>query len=155
MVAYEFKEFPEVWVIFITENDLFSARLPIYHVERVITELDQPFEDAAHIMYVNGDYRAEDAVGKLMHDFFCDDPAQMHYKELAKRADFFKHETKGVNAVCKIMQDLMREERDAWLNEERTNTALDMLRDNKPMEEIIKYSHLPQERIEALAQKLR
>ena len=151
----EFKEFPEVWVIFITENDIFNAGLPIYHVERVITELDQPFEDAAHIMYVNGDYRAEDAVGKLMHDFFCDDPSQMHYKELAKRADFFKHETKGVSAVCKIMQDLMREERDAWLNEERTNTALDMLRDNKPMEEIIKYSHLPQERIEALAQQLR
>ena len=150
----EFKEFPEVWVIFITENDIFNAGLPIYHVERVITELDQPFEDAAHIMYVNGDYRAEDAVGKLMHDFFCDDPAQMHYKELAKRADFFKHETKGVSAVCKIMQDLMREERDAWLNEERTNKALDMLRDNKPMEEIIKYSHLPQERIEALAQQL-
>ena len=150
----DFKEFPEVWVIFITENDIFNAGLPISHVERVITELDQPFEDAAHIMYVNGDYRAEDTVGMLMHDFFCDEPAQMHYKELARRADFFKHETKGVNAVCKIMQDLIREERDAWLNEERTNTALDMLRDNKPMEEIIKYSHLPQERIEALAQQL-
>ena len=151
----EFKEFPEVWVIFITENDIFRAELPIYHVERVITELDQPFEDAAHIMYVNGEYRAEDAVGMLMHDFFCDDPDQMHYKELAKRADFFKHETKGVNAMCKIMQDLQDESHNSGLDEARTNTALKMLHDNKPMEEIIRYSDLPQERIEALAQQLR
>ena len=154
MVAYEFKEFPEVWVIFITENDIFNAGLPIYHVERVITELDQPFEDAAHIMYVNGEYRAEDAVGMLMHDFFCDDPDQMHYKELAKRADFFKHEPKGVNSMCKIMQDLRNESRTEGLDEARTTTALDMLRDNEPIEKIIKYSHLPLERIEELAQQI-
>ena len=73
-------------------------------------------------MYVNDDYRAEDAAGMLMHDFFCDNPAQMHYEELAKRADSFKHETKGMNAVCKIIQDLIREEHDWWLNEERTNS---------------------------------
>lgn len=128
-------------------------------MERIITELKRSFDDAAHIMYVNGGYRAEDAIGLLIHDFFCDDPARMHYKELAQRTDFFKHEPKGVNAVCKIMQELMAEERADWrnegLDEARTHTALDMLRDNKPMEEIIKYSHLPQERIEALAQQLR
>lgn len=76
----------------------------------------------------------------------------MHYKELAQRADFFKHEPKGIDAVCKIMQDLQNEGRNDSLEEARTHTALDMLRDNKPMEDIIKYSHLPQERIETLAQ---
>ena len=150
----KYKDFPEIWVIFITENDIFDAGLPMYHVERVVTELNQPFEDAAHIAYVNGEYRAKDAIGMLMHDFFCEDPAQMHYKVLAKRADFFKHETKGVNAVCEIMQELLKSEREEWLNEERTSTAMEMLRDNKPIEEIIKYSHLPQERIEALAMQL-
>ena len=90
----------------------------------------------------------------LMHDFFCDDPAQMHYKELAKRADFFKHEPKGVNSMCKIMQDLRNESRTEGLDEARTTTALDMLRDNEPIEKIIKYSHLPLERIEELAQQI-
>ncbi len=154
----EYKDFPEIWVIFITENDIFGAGLSMYHVERVVTELDRLFEDAAHITYVNGAYRAEDAIGMLMHDFFCEDPAQMHYKELARRADFFKHEQKGVNAVCEIMQELMNEERidshNAGLDEARTHTAIDMLRDNEPIEKIIKYSHLSQERIEELAMQL-
>lgn len=151
----KFKDLPEVWVIFITENDIFGAGLPLYHVERVVTELEKPFGDAAHVMYANGDYRAEDALGLLMHDFFCDDPAQMHYKELAKRADFFKHEPKGVNAMCKIMQDLQDEGRlkgrIEGIDEANTRMAREMLHDNEPMEKIIKYSHLPQERIEELA----
>ncbi|WP_407398515.1 Rpn family recombination-promoting nuclease/putative transposase [Anaerovibrio sp.] len=40
-------------------------------------------------------------------------------------------------------------------NEEREATALDMLRDNKPMEEIIKYSHLSEERIKELAKQFK
>ncbi len=39
-------------------------------------------------------------------------------------------------------------------DEERTSTALDMLRDNEPIEKIIKYSHLSKERIEQLAMQL-
>ena len=150
----KYQDFPEVWVIFITENDLFDARLPMYHVERVITELGRPFEDATHIAYVNGAYRAEDPIGLLMHDFFCEDPTQMHYKVLAKRADFFKHETRGVNAMCEIMQELMKSEREEWLNEERTSTAMEMLRDNEPMDKIIKYSRLSQQRIDELSKQL-
>ncbi len=40
------------------------------------------------------------------------------------------------------------------LTEGRTETALDMLRDNEPIEKIIKYSHLPKERILELAQQI-
>lgn len=35
-------------------------------------------------------------------------------------------------------------------DKERTATALDMLADDKPIEEIVKYSHLPKEKILAL-----
>lgn len=60
--------------------------------------------------------------------------------------------------MCEIIQELRYEARleghSEGLDEARTHTALEMLRDNKPLEEIVKYSHLPQERIEALAQKL-
>jgi hypothetical protein len=158
----KYKDFPEIWVIFITENDIFGAQLPMYHVERSVIELNKLFEDAAHIIYVNGEYRGDDDMGLLMHDFFCTDPAKMHFPELAKRADFLKHNNKGVKAMCEIMQKLQAEGHAAGLAEgrlegrleERTSLALDMLRDKKPMDEIIKYSRLTPERIEELAQQL-
>lgn len=46
---------------------------------------------------------------------------------------------------------------DGWkdgYNKMATSTALDMLRDNKPMEEIVKYSHLPEAKILELAQQI-
>ena len=35
------------------------------------------------------------------------------------------------------------------------NIAIDMLRDNKPIEKIIKYSHLPEARVKKLAQQIK
>ena len=86
----------------------------------------------------------------------------MHYPELAERADFFKHKKEGVNTMCNIMQTLHDEGRAEGRVEGRaegqlemaTNTALDMLRDNEPIEKIIKYSRLSEERIKELALQL-
>lgn len=38
----------------------------------------------AHILYVNGEYRDDSAIGKLMHDFNCADADDMHYGLLAE-----------------------------------------------------------------------
>ena len=55
----EFLALPETWVIFITENDIYGAGCPLYHVERIIEELQRPFDDRAHILYVNGANRED------------------------------------------------------------------------------------------------
>ena len=41
----EFSELPETWGIFITENDIYGAGHPLYHVERIVRELQRPFDD--------------------------------------------------------------------------------------------------------------
>lgn len=43
----------ETYVIFITENDVLKAGLPIYHIDHIIQETGEPFGDEAHIIYVN------------------------------------------------------------------------------------------------------
>ena len=150
----EYQDFPEIWVIFITENDILGGGLPMYHVERTITELNhKKFDDATHIAYVNGSYRGSDALGLLMQDFFCSDPTKMHYPELARRTDYFKHESKGVKAMCEIMKQLQDESRAEILTQ--VTAAIGMLKDNKPVEEITKYTSLSEEELQKLAQQLR
>lgn len=100
----EFSELPETWVIFITENDIYGAGYPLYHVERIVQELQRSFDDGAHILYVNGSNREDTPLGRLMQDFFCERPEQMNYKELAQRVDYFKAEAEGVNAMCELME---------------------------------------------------
>ncbi len=103
----DFADLPEVYIIFITEKDVMNGGLPLYHVNRVVRETGKNFDDEAHIVYVNGEYQGDTPLGKLMHDFSCKNPSEMHYKILADRTRYFKEDEKGVAAMCKIMEELI------------------------------------------------
>ena len=56
--------------------------------------------------------------------------------------------------MCEIMEKLHEDGRQEGLTQGRSQMALDMLRDKKPIEEIIKYSRLTPEQVQELAQQL-
>ena len=105
----------ETYVIFITENDVLKAGLPIYHVDRTVRETGTFFNDQAHIVYVNSQIKDETALGKLMHDFFCTNSKDMYYPVLANRVWYFKENEKGVATMCRAMEQ-MRDETAAEQN---------------------------------------
>ncbi|MCM1123098.1 MAG: hypothetical protein NC416_10985, partial [Eubacterium sp.] len=107
----ETEDIPDSYVIFITENDVMKGNQPIYPVERYVTIGEEKvlFGDGSHIIYVNGKYRGDDEIGKLMHDFSCTEPDDMNFEELARRARYFKNDEKGVAAMCKMMEDMRNE----------------------------------------------
>ena len=82
----------ETFVIFITENDVMKADLPIYHIDRVVKETGKLFKDEAHIIYVNSQIKNETKLGRLMHDFSCTNAKDMHNKILADRVRYFKED---------------------------------------------------------------
>ena len=139
----------ETYVIFITENDVLKAGLPIYHVDRTVRETGTVFNDQAHIVYVNSQIKDETALGKLMHDFFCTNSKDMNYPILAQRVRYFKEDTKGVAAMCRAMEKM----RDETEHETSVKHALAMLADGMPYEKVAKYSELPIEEVRALAEK--
>lgn len=105
------EDIPDSYVVFITENDVMKGRQPLYPVERYVAigEDKVLFGDGSHILYVNGKYRGNDEVGKLMYDFSCTDPDDMNYEVLAKKARYFKRDEEGVAAMCKMMEDMRNE----------------------------------------------
>ena len=70
---------------------------------------NEPFNDREHILYVNGQYKGEDDLGKLMHDFLCNDPDDMNFDILADRTRYFKENPEGVSEMCKAMEDMRNE----------------------------------------------
>lgn len=107
--SIDFDELPETYVVFITENDVIGDGQPIYQIERYISGSGRKFEDGTHIIYVNGEYRGETPIGKLMHDFFCKDPADMYYDVLADRVRFFKEGKEGTAIMCRAMEEMVKE----------------------------------------------
>ncbi len=121
----DFDRLPETWVIFITENDVMGKGLPLYPIERCFLGTGERFEDGSHILYVNGAYRGDTPIGKLMHDFSCTDAADMYYGTLADRVRFFKESKEGIEIMCRAMEDM----RNQTLKEGMINVAKKMLED--------------------------
>ena len=86
---------------------------------------------------MNGEYRDETPLGKLMHDFSCTDPADMYYGVLAERVRFFKESKEGVAIMCRAMEDMRNESLQEGMKEEKRLTVLRMLEIGKyALEEI-------------------
>lgn len=58
------------------------------------------------VLYVNGEYRDDSDIGKLMHDFNCTSADDMNFEILAEKTRYLKENPKGVSEMCKVMEDL-------------------------------------------------
>lgn len=143
----DFDNLPETYVVFITENDVMRKGKPLYQIERCIVETGERFEDGTHILYVNGAYRDESPIGKLMHDFSCTNPSDMYYGVLADRVKFFKESKEGIAVMCKAMEDM----RNQTLKEGMMEVALRMLKAGKyALDEIVAISGLSLDEVKEL-----
>lgn len=143
----DFDKLSETWVIFITENDVMGKGLPLYPVERCFLGTGERFEDGSHILYVNGAYRGDTPIGKLMHDFSCTDAADMYYGTLADRVRFFKESKEGIEIMCRAMEDM----RNQTLKEGMINVAKKMLEDGTiTLEKIAEFVGLSVEEVKKI-----
>ena len=146
-----FDVLPEIYVIFITENDYYKKGMPIYEIEKTVKGTDLTFDDGCNIIYVNGAYRADDAIGRLMHDFRTTDASEMYYDEIANRVRMHKQEEQGAKTMCRIFEEYGEEVR----AEAKIEFVEDLLRQNKLTdEEISAVTKVPLEQVKQIAQRL-
>ncbi len=74
---------------------------------------------------VNGEYRGDSDVGKLMHDFNCTKASDMIFPLMAEKTRYLKENSKGVSEVCKQMEDLRNES----ILEGKILTLIDLVQD--------------------------
>ena len=134
------------YTIFITENDVFGDGKPFHRIERKDLDGDgEPlFDDGEHILYVNGSYRDQSEIGKLMHDFGCWNPDEMNYDLMRQATKFYKEDPKGVEIVCMAFEQTR--------NEKAIRIAVNLIEAGKmSLEEIADACELPLEKVVELA----
>ena len=111
-----FKQLPKTYVIFITAKDIFKQELQAYHIERIIKENGQPFDDGSYIIYFNTSKIENNSLGRLAEDFHTNDPKQMHSTILSKRVaelkstDFMQKGDKNMNILLERYRQAALEE---------------------------------------------
>lgn len=143
----DFDALPETYVIFITEHDVIGDGQPVYKIERYISGSGKKFEDGSHILYVNGEYRDETPIGKLMHDFSCTDPENMYYGALADRVRFFKESKEGIAIMCKVMEDMRNQ---AALERAKTVVYRMLAAGRYSLEEIADITEIPLDEVKKM-----
>ena len=121
------------------------------HINRIIEELQTPFDDGNHIIYVNGAYKNDASdIGKLMHDFRCTSSIDMFYDVLKRGMHHFKETEGGRTIVCKAIETYGEQ----MALETRIENALKMIARGKlTLEEIAEDSGLSLEKVKELADK--
>jgi len=75
----------------------------------------------------------------------------MNFKLLADRTRYLKENPKGVSEMCKVIEDMRREEREEGIKEGMKTAALRMLADGTlALEKIAEYAGLSVEEIRKL-----
>ena len=123
----KFTELPTTYIIFITENDIWGGGQALYPVNKTLGGIRIPFEDRQHILYVNASYKGDDDIGRLMHDFLCSDPDDMYTQMLADKARYLKTDPKGVDIMCKVMEDLREESIQRGIDQNRVESIKNII----------------------------
>ncbi len=163
----KFTDLPNLFIIFILEQDYFEKGNPVYRVKKILDIKDEdgnylPFDDDCNIMYVNGKYRGDDPLGKLMHDFSTANADEMYFKELADKMRFFKQDEEGVKMASKIVEEYgderaaeaLKQGIQQGIQQKAEESAIKMLQDNLSTDKTAQYSGLPLEKVLELQKRL-
>ena len=126
-----FKELKDSYVIFIYKRDKFGKGLPLYHVDRYIKETEETFGDGSHIIYVNGSYNGDDAIGKLVSDFHQTDSEKMYYSELADGVEHYKETEKGRGNMSEAVEKYAREYAEECVIVEKITSVKNLMKNMK------------------------
>ena len=124
----DFDTLPKSYVIFITDEDIAGAGLPIYHVAKTVKETKEEFRDQAYIIYVNSKIQDDTELGstelgRLMHDFHCKSPDDMYSRVLAERVRSIKETQEGEDDMCREMEKIYEEGREKGIEEKARETV--------------------------------
>lgn len=157
----DFSKLPEVYVIFVTENDVLNEGRPLYTIERVIAESGKKFGDGSHIVYVNCEHKdSETALGRLVHDFLCcESGKEFYYGTLGDRTSYLKGEQEEVRDVSLLVDEyakgLAEEAAAKATKEQQKISAIRMLELGKlALSEIAECSGLSLSTVRRMAKKL-
>ena len=152
-------------VIFITLTDVLKGKRPLYTIERVIREIDTPFNDGTKIIYVNTSHKdTSTELGKLIHDFRCGNFREWYHTEMTEYAVKARKKVSKLSAVEEMLGKALEagqvmgkvigktEGRAEGKAEMQDNVALALIKLGKnALEDIAKVCHLSLDRVNELA----
>lgn len=100
----KFDDVIEVYIVYISEFDIFKEGKTIYHVEKVLKETGTVVDDGLHELFVNTTIDDGSAIADLMNCFTKKEVNNPKFPKFSKRVKELKTTEGGANAMCEVME---------------------------------------------------
>ena len=154
----DYKELPDVKVVFISQFDVFKADHAMYHVDRVVRETGRKVENGQSEIYVNTKGKDKTLVSELM-EYFADSNGRKEIcPKLSNRVMMFKTEQKEVTEMCELMEKERlagwEEGKEEGKQGERIRLIVNLVdKMGMSFEDACRFMEIPQEEIEEYRRK--
>ena len=171
----DFTKLPNAFVIFITDRDetdhiLSEETIPavksgkagcekeaeddpekpyVHEIVRVDKMTGRIFKDRQTIIYINSRMKADSDLGRLMHDFHCENPDDMYCSEIADRVRRIKESPKEVERMCREMDRIYND----GAKRSQVKVALNMINKEYSANEIVDMTELTLEEVTSLQER--
>lgn len=140
-----FDKVKDVYIVYISEKDFLSGGFTTYHIDKVIRENGVTVDDGLHEIFVNTSVNDGSSIAELMQCFKQKELNSSKFKAVTRRFKEIKETEGGLTAMCKIMDDIVKEER----REERIKMLTKMLSRGYSKEDILELGYTKEEYEEA------
>ena len=148
-VSYD--KLPEVYLFYLSQKDIWQKGQTVYKLEQSLRFGDElmPYENGLHTLYVNAAIDDGSNIAKLMQYLKTAKAGDTSQGALSAHVNYLKS-PEGGRAKKKKKKKYFTEK---GREEERKDTALEMLKDGEKLPKIIKYSKLTEADILSLAKQ--
>ena len=106
----DFKEIPDIIMIFISKFDIFKAGKTIYHIDRMIRETQEINDNGLQEIYVNTKVDDGSSIAKLMKIYQNQSEYDFeHFPNTSTRKKYFKEEEGGKKDMCDVVKKYAKE----------------------------------------------
>ena len=100
----EYSEMPEVYVIYISETDIWKTWMTESPVEKYLKGQLTEYNDGQHTIYINAAINDGSPKAALMQYFKTCDPDDMSQGALSRRVHYLKREEGGIEEMCEYSE---------------------------------------------------
>ena len=150
--SHGYADLPRRCVIFICDGDVEMSGKAMYSYS-FKSDDGRQLEEGGRIIFVNGEYRSDDAIGRLMADMNQSDPERAFNEEVRSTLEVLMGE-EGARDMSDEMEMLYNEAKTEGKVEGKTELAAMMLKEGRySLEEILKMTGLSAEQVSEAAAK--
>ena len=136
-----YEKLPELYVIYLSEKDLWRGGRTLYTVEKKLSGTDIPYDDGIHITYANAEVKDGTEIARTMQYFKESDPMDQSHGALSKRVHYLKCEEGGYQEMCEVAEKIYTEGQTVGELNARKKTACTLKNMGMAEEDIAKAVH--------------